>query len=60
MLEEEYAMLFIDMQKLIIDEWKIMIKMKNCHWDVNDLYRWAMPQKLPANGFKWVENRKLQ
>ena len=24
-------------------------------WDVNNLYRWAMPQKLPINGFKWVE-----
>ena len=24
-------------------------------WDVNNLYGWEMPQKLPLNGFKWVE-----
>ena len=24
--------------------------------DTNNLYRWAMSQKLPANGFKWVKN----
>ena len=24
--------------------------------DVNNLYGWAMPQKLPVNGFKWVKN----
>ena len=27
--EEEYVMQFIDMQKLIINIWKIMIKIKN-------------------------------
>ena len=27
--------------------------------DANNLYRWAMSQKLPANGFKWVEKSKL-
>ena len=25
------------------------------YWDVNNLYRWAMWQKLAINGFKWVE-----
>ena len=25
-------------------------------WDVNNVYKWAMSQKLSANGFKWVEN----
>ena len=24
--------------------------------DANNLYRWAMSQKLPVNGFKWVEH----
>ena len=24
--------------------------------DANNLYRWAMSQKLPINGFKWVTN----
>ena len=26
------------------------------NWNVNNLFGWAMPQKLPVNGFKWVEN----
>ena len=24
--------------------------------DANNLYRWAMSQKLPVNGFQWVKN----
>ena len=24
--------------------------------DANNLYGWAMSQKLPVNGFKWVNN----
>ena len=26
------------------------------HLDAKKLYGWAMSQKLPANGFKWVKN----
>ena len=26
------------------------------YWDVNNLYGWATSQKLPTNGFKWIEN----
>ena len=25
-------------------------------WDINNLYSWAMLQKLPSNEFKWVED----
>ena len=25
----------------------------------NNLYGWAMSQKLPGNGFKWVENNEI-
>ena len=24
------------------------------YWDVNNLYRWPMSQKLPVNDFQWV------
>ena len=27
--------------------------------DANSLYGWAMFQKLPVNGFKWVEKQRL-
>ena len=27
--------------------------------DANNLYRWAMPQKLPVNGFKQVKQKKI-
>ena len=26
------------------------------YWDVNNSYGWAMSQKLPEDGFKWVRN----
>ena len=26
------------------------------YWDVNNLYRWEVSQKLPVNDFKWVED----
>ena len=26
------------------------------HFDANNLYGWAMSQKLPGNGFKWVKD----
>ena len=29
------------------------------HLDANNLYGWAMSQKLPVNGFKWVEKSRL-
>ena len=58
---EEYVTLLIDIQKLIINTRKIMIKMKNHslylkYWSVNNFYGWAMPQKFPVNEFKWIED----
>ena len=26
------------------------------YWDVNNLFGWAMPQKLPVNKFEWIED----
>ena len=44
----------------MINTGKTMIKIKSCqylqHWDVNNLYRWAMQQKLPENNFDWIDN----
>ena len=37
---------------------KIMMKINNLclnYWDVNNLYGWAMPQKLPLCCLKWIE-----
>ena len=27
------------------------------YWNVNNLYKWAMSQKLPVTNFKWVEEK---
>ena len=26
------------------------------YWDINNLYGWAMSQKLPVNNFDWIED----
>ena len=41
--------------KQIINIWKIMIKTSYLKYlDANNLYGSGMSQKLPVNGFKWV------
>ena len=49
-LEEEYVMQLIDMQKLIINMWKIKKKKKESSYlnfcNVNNLCGWAMSQKF--------------
>ena len=27
--------------------------------DANNLYGWAMSKKLPAKGFKWIDNNEI-
>ena len=29
------------------------------YWNVNNLYDWAMSQKLPVNNFKWIEDTSI-
>ena len=54
-------MLFINMQKLITNTWKIMTKNKKSFylkdWNVNNLHGCAMSQRLPLSCFKWVEEK---
>ena len=26
------------------------------YWDVNNLYGWEIPQKLPVNNFEWIKD----
>ena len=51
----EYAMLLIDMQKIITNTWKPMIKWRISYlkyWGVNNLSGWTMSLKLPLGSFK--------
>ena len=47
-------MQYIDMLKQIIND-KDMESSYLEYLDANNFYGWAMSQKLPANGFEWVE-----
>ena len=51
----EYAMLFIDMQKIITNTWKHMLKWRISYlkyWGVKNLSEWTMSLKLPLGSFK--------
>ena len=38
---------------------KDIISSYSMYLDANNLYGWPMSQKLPVNGFKWVEKSRL-
>ena len=52
---------YIDMLKQTVSIWKIknIKSLYREYLDANNLYGWAMSQKLPADGFKWVEENNL-
>ena len=53
--EEEYVTVFVDMQKLITNTWKTVIKRKNCCiWTIRVQIIY-MSQKLPAKNFEWIK-----
>ena len=50
----EYAMLFIDMQKIITNTWKHMTKWRISYlkyWGVKNLSGWTVSLKLPLGSF---------
>ena len=58
----EFVKQHIDMLKQIINISKITIETLSSyieHLDPNNLYGWAMSQKLPVNGFNWVKQEEL-
>ena len=55
-LEEECVNQYIDMLKQIINIWSITESSYLKYLDANNLYRWAMSQKLPLNSFMWYDD----
>ena len=57
----EYAIQYTDTLKQIINIWKIEDEESSYiqYLDANNLYGWAMSQKLPVNGFKWIDSNKI-
>ena len=59
-LEVEFVEKHIGMLNQIISIWIIMIKIIDSSYmeylDANNLYGWAMSQKLHVNDFNWVTN----
>ena len=50
---------YIDIQKQVINIWRNVTKIPNHYtshvFRCEKCYEWAMAQKLPVNGFEWVE-----
>ena len=42
----------------MINIWKITIKTYIEYLDANNLYGWAVSQKLPINDFKWIKKEE--
>ena len=42
----------------MINIWKITIKTYIKYLDANNLYGWAVSQKLPINDFKWIKKEE--
>ena len=59
-LEAEFFKQHTGMLKETINIWQITIKNTESSFseflDANNLYGWAMSQKLPVNRFKWAKN----
>ena len=63
-LEEEYVTLLININICYYNKYmKNYDKKKKLsylqYWDVNNLYRWAMSQKLPVNNFEQINYKKF-
>ena len=58
-LEEKCVKQHIDMPKQTINTWRIYDRNIESSFleyvDANNLYGWAMWQKLPIGNFKWIE-----
>ena len=56
-LQVENVILFIDMWKLIINTWEIIIKIKYYHkyWGMINFYSWGILQKPSVYGFTRIE-----
>ena len=56
-IKRQNMSLFINVQTLITNTWKIVIKIKiRQNWDVNNFHGSAMSLKLSVNNFKWVQD----
>ena len=56
LLEEEYASLFIDMERLIENALKTIIKIRNHRIFNIGMQITSLLQKLPVNNFEWIKD----